>query len=128
MGTVIQRETEDRPGLPSFKDMLQDVYEQRNDEWGRVAENRVKGALIDLPDADAHSYRFTKLSTQSDVIDDDALRMVTDDMYASQHMWTWTSLELYDLYCEFRAQLSGHQMISKLTGYLAEDLVIQTEG
>lgn len=49
---VVQCETDDRPGLTPFKDVLLDVCEQRGDEWGRTVEIRVNGALADLPAAD----------------------------------------------------------------------------
>ena len=54
---VIQCETKDRPGLPTFKDVLLDICEQRHDEWGRQVEIRIKGALTDLPAADAQDHK-----------------------------------------------------------------------
>ena len=54
---VIQCETSDRPGHTPFKDVLLDVCEQRNDDWGRAVEIRIKGALTDLPAADAQYHK-----------------------------------------------------------------------
>lgn len=109
---VIKCETTDRPGLPPFKDVLLDACEQRNDDWGRKVEIRIKGALTDLPAADAQYHKkcyvdfmsipvYVNLSFNTDAIDDDALKPVVDDMYANQQLRTWTTMELYDMYCGF---------------------------
>ena len=54
---VVKCQTKDRPGQLPFKDVLLDVCEQRNDEWGRQVEIRIKGALTDLPAADAQYHK-----------------------------------------------------------------------
>ena len=95
MERVIKCETKDRPGLLSFKDVLLDVCEQRNDKWGREVEIRINGAHSDLPAADAQYHKkcydafmvipkYTDLSTHYGVVDDEALKKVIDFMYANQ--------------------------------------------
>jgi len=132
---IIQCETSDRPGLTPFKDVLLDLCEQRNDDWGRKVEIRIKGVLTDLPAADAQYHKkcydafmvipkYTNLSLNSDVIDDDALNSVINDMYANQQLLTWTAIELHDMYCSLGGLLSRRQMFQNLTNYLGNDIVV----
>uniref|UniRef100_UPI00358E0907 uncharacterized protein n=1 Tax=Myxine glutinosa TaxID=7769 RepID=UPI00358E0907 len=132
---VIQCETKDRPGYQAFKDVLLDACEQRNDEWGRQVEIRIKGALTDLPAADAQYHKkcydlfmimpkHTNLLRQCRVNDDDALEMVINHLYDNQKLCTWTSIELYDMYCSFGGELSCKQMFSKLVTTLGDDIVV----
>ena len=132
---VVQCETSDRPGITSFKDVLLDVCEQRHDDWGRKVEIRIKGALTDLPAAEAQYHKkcfnkfmvipkYADLSSDPIVLDDDALKVVVDDMYANQHVSTWTTIELHDMYCGLGGLLSRQQMFAKLTSYLGSDIVV----
>ena len=132
---VVKCQTKDRPGQLPFKDVLLDVCEQRNDEWGRQVEIRIKGALTDLPAADAQYHKkcykdfvtipkYTDLSSHCEVTDDDALKMVIDDMYDKQFSCTWTSTELHDIYCRFGGILSSKQMLTKLIDCLGDDIVL----
>ncbi len=68
--------------------------------------------------------KYTDLSANTDVIDEDALKMVIDDMYANQQLRTWTTLELHDIYCSFGGRLSRQQMLLKLKYYLGSDIVV----
>lgn len=132
---VIQCETCDRPGRTPFKNVLLDICDQRNDDLGRQVEIRIKGALTDLPAADAQYHkrcyddfvqvpRFSNLSSGSCQIDDNALELLIRDMFRNQELRTWTTLELYDMYCGFGGLLSRQQMFTKLTTYLGDDIVV----
>ena len=89
---IIQCETNERPGLPTFKDVLLDICEQRIYEWGRQVKIRFKGAMTDLPAADAQYHKKcyddfaynkinTNLSEKSTSTDDnDALNLLIGDM------------------------------------------------
>ena len=46
----------DRPGHPSFKDVILSKYDERQDDWAEVVKLRVNG-IMDLPAADA-LYHF----------------------------------------------------------------------
>ena len=128
-------ETHERPGASSFKKSLLDICDQRGDEWGRQVEIRIKGALTDLPAADAQYHKQcydkfayipknTNLSEQSKKTDDEALNLVIDDMYKNQNICSWTSCELFKMYCDFEGLLTAKQMFNKLTKHLGEDIVV----
>ncbi len=53
---VCQCETEKRPGHPTFKQVILDICDERQDDWSRMVEVRVNGAQIDLPSADAQYH------------------------------------------------------------------------
>ena len=85
---VIQCETSDRPGRVPFKDVLLDMCEQRNDELERSIEIRLKGALTDLPAADAQYHKkcyndfmaipqYTDLNPQTNLCDGDPMKLMT---------------------------------------------------
>ena len=96
---VIQCEIRERPGRTPFKDVLLDICDQRNDDLVRLVEIRIKGAHTDLPTADAQYHErcydefvaismYTSLSSDSDVITDNALRSIITSMCANQYVRT----------------------------------------
>jgi len=126
---VIQCQTSDRPGRTPFKDVLLDICEQRNDDWSRKVEIRIKGALSDLPAADAQYHKkcygdlivipkYTNLSPSSDVISDKTQQLIITDMYANQQVRTWTTIELYDTYCSLGRMLSRKQILNLTKHFL----------
>ena len=130
----MQCQTSDRPGQIPFKDVILDICDQHNDEWARQVEVRVKGAVSDLPAADAQYHKkcydaFMTIPKKTNLslsrkITDDALKRVVDDMYAHQNDCTWASVELYDKYKSFGGTLSRKQMFQNLTNHLGEDVVV----
>ena len=45
-------------------------------------------------------------------------------MYAAQHIQTWTSIEIHDVYHDFGGLLSRELMLTKLIFYLGNDVVV----
>ncbi len=53
---VLKCETTDRPHAPSFRNVLLDMCQKRNDTWGKEVSLRIQGAVADLPAADAQYH------------------------------------------------------------------------
>ena len=98
-------------------------------------EDRLKGALTDLPAADAQYHKkcyndfmaipqYTDLNPQTNLCDGDPMKLVIDDMLANKLLRTWTSLELYEMYLGLGGQLSRQQMLTNLTTHLGDDIVV----
>ena len=58
------------------------------------------------------------------VYDDEAMKVLADEMYANQKLCTWTSIELYEKYMSYGGQLTRKQMFTKLITSLGTDVVV----
>ena len=64
------------------------------------------------------------LSADQTSIDDEAMKLLADEMYSNQKLCTWTSTELHDKYMSYGGQLTLKQMFTKLVTYLGGDVVV----
>ena len=132
---VRQCETDVRPGRLTFKQQLLDIGEGRGDAWANDVALRVAG-ITDLPATDAqyhqrcyNAYRKPLLTPTyrkpllAPLISDTALSRVTDEMDCNWKQ-TWTVADLYKLYQEYDGQLSSKHMMSNLSQYYGEQLMI----
>ena len=66
----------------------------------------------------AHCYdEFRKISLKVDQtlqIDDEAMKILINEMYDNRRLCTWTSIELHDKYLSYGGQLTRKQMFTKL--------------
>lgn len=123
-------DTERNP-LPTMKDMLLDVAEQRNDDMAR----RVKLHLAfvsDLPSAECKYHvrcynSFTKVPTYADLppgsADENALREVIQYMSRDRSR-LWNSIELHSLYSDLGGNLARRDMFSKVTDCMSKDVIV----
>ena len=78
--------------------------------------------MHDLAAAEAqyhvHCYdEFRKIPLKVDQtlqIDDEAMKILIDEMYDNRRLCTWTSIELHDKYLSYGGQLTRKQMFTKL--------------
>ena len=70
---------------------------------------------------------FRKLPVHADqtsMIDDEAMKLLVDDMYAKRKLCTWTSIELHATYASYGDQLTRKQMFTKLVANLGDDVMV----
>ena len=131
---VKQCQTVERPGIPTFKDVILSKCDERKDEWAKVVQLRVNG-VVDLPAADAlyhvKCYRKVPNDLRGNVTCkpvDDSLAAVISKMNAD-NLATWTVSELHTVYLANLGKLQKKQMLCNLCDYFGDDLlVIQVEG
>ena len=136
---IRQCETKERgPGVPTFREILLHVADQRNDEIGRRLKLNVEN-VIDLPAADGQYHvrcynNFMKVPKYADMcayshdIDDDSLRTVIEYMYGNQNS-LWNSVELHDMYVNVGGKLGRKQMFNNLANYMSSDVhVVRLDG
>ena len=133
---IVQCETLDRPGLSSFRDIVLDVAEQRNDEIFRTALRNI-GVERDLPARDAQYHKrcydnFMCVPKYSNLtgptVVDTALSQAIDHMYANQNRF-WNSIDVHVMYSSFGGELNRRQMFTKLVSCLGDDaIVLRMEG
>ena len=58
------------------------------------------------------------------LIDDEAMKMLVDEMYDNRRLCTWTSIELHDKYVSYGGQLTRKQMFTKLVTHFGDEVVI----
>ena len=103
---------ENRPGQPSFKQVILDICDERQDDWSRMVAVRVNGAQTDLTAADAqyhtHCYnKFRKVPKDSTKAEscktcvDESLKSVINYMKYDMCA-TWTVVELHGIYTQSR--------------------------
>ena len=113
----------------SFKDVVLDSCDHRNDKWANEVRLRIQGAVSDLHAADAKYHRdclqlFKKNATSQNEYDDDAFLKVCDCMMAEKSR-VWNAVELEELYRSHRGELlSRRLLVEKLSDELGPDLLI----
>ena len=129
---VSQCETDVRPCRLTFKQQLLDIGEGRGDDWANDVALRMAG-VTDLSAADAqyhqrcyNAYRKPVVTPPdcAPLISDTALSSVVEEMDCNWRKQTWTVSDLYKLYQECDGQLSSKHMISNLSLYYGEELMI----
>ena len=127
---VRQCETDVRPGRLTFKQQLLDIGEGRGDAWANDVALRMAG-VIDLPTADVQYHQrcynaYRKPLTPAEcasLISDTASYSVIDEMDCNWKQ-TWMVADLYKLYQEYDGKLSSKHMMSNLSHYYGEQLMI----
>ena len=56
--------------------------------------------------------------------DDEAMKLLANEMYANQKQCTWSSIELYDKYLGYGGQLVRKQLFTKLVTSLGNDVIV----
>ena len=105
--------------------------DDRNDAWSREVSLRCHG-VHDLAAAEAQYHvrcynEFRKIPVKDDqtmLIDDEAMKMLVDEMYDNRRLCTWTSIELHDKYVSYGGQLTRKEMFTKLVTHFGDEVVI----
>ncbi len=56
--------------------------------------------------------------------DDEAMKLLANEMYANQKQCAWSSIELYDKYLGYSGQLVRKQLFTKLVTSLGNDVIV----
>ena len=128
---VRQCQTQERPGLPTFRDYLHSHH--RNDPMGVRALRNI-GEETDLPAQDAqyhercmNTFKVIPKSVHispNTCVDDVALKACIDVMYHHDQNRLYATTELYATYSAGGGTLSRKQMFCKLTDCLADEVVV----
>lgn len=117
--------------LPTMKDMLLDVAEQRNDDVARRLKLHL-AFVSDLPSAECkyhvHCYNsFLKVPKYADLptgsAEEDALMDVIRYMNQDRSR-IWNSVELFSLYSDLGGKLARRDMFSNLTDCMSKDIIV----
>ena len=130
---VIKCMTIERPGAPTFQNVLLDIADQRNDDVARRVKHNLRN-VIDLPavgaqyhkrcyDGFMHVPTHSVLSSLTDSVLDDALSAVLNLIHKDRSR-LWNSVELHSLYVEFGGVLARKAMLSDLMNCLGNDGVL----
>ena len=132
---VIQCTTVDRDGGISFKQHIENICDERQDQWAQDVTIRFSG-VIDLHAADAqyhkhcyNSFRVVpkKLSSTTMPLEE-AMKSIISKI-AQNVTETWTTSELYSMYTAASGHLSRKQFVSNVKAHFgAELLVLHIEG
>ena len=121
----------ERNPLPTMKDMLLDIAEQRNDDVARRVKLHLS-VVSDLPAAECKYHvrcydSFTKVPKYADLptghADENALKQVIEYMNRDRSR-LWNSVELHSLYSDLGGKLARRDMFSKLTDCMSKDVII----
>ena len=128
---VRQCTTVDRPGNITFQQQLENICEDRQDQWANEVAVRLCG-VFDLHASDAQyhvccydKFRVIPLSRPSMMTAslEEALRSVVTTM--TEHMKeTWTTTELYSMYVDASGTVARRQFVSNLKSYFGDKLIV----
>ena len=116
---VVQCERRGITDAPPFKTAVLQYCGDRNDEWSREVGMRCHG-VYDLAAAEAQyhlrcydEFRKTPDNINRVVLyDDEAMKLLANEMYTNQKLCTWTSIELYNKYVRYGGMVvSCHENI-----------------
>ena len=127
---VRQCRTVDRGSDITFKQHLENLCDERQDQWANEVAARLSG-VIDLPASDAQyhapcydKFRVVPISRPSMMTPvEEALRSVVTTM-AENMTDTWTTTELYDMYLAASGTVSRRQFVSSITAYFGDKLLL----
>ena len=134
---VVLCRTADRSGKETFKQVILNVCDLRNDEWASRVKIRIQGAVSDLHAANAryhedcklsfmapHSVRAAASSTKPKETEDKALQSTILQM-SNESSQIWNTVSAYDLYLSHGGELlSRRTLLAKLTEYFGPDLLV----
>ena len=131
-----ERFDKERNPVPTMKDAIIDVADERNDDVARRVKLHL-AFVADLPSAGCKYHvrgynNFMKVSKHADLststVDEDALKQVIECMRRNRSK-LWYSVELHCLYSELGGKLARHDMFSKLTDCISKEVtVINVDG
>ena len=117
----------------TFKDVILDTCDSRNDEWGNRVKLRVHAAVSDLHAAYAMYHRdclqaFKSNTDQSQNVsegsDDDAFCKVLHDMLANKSRM-WNAVEIQELYKSHGGELLSRRLFTqRLSNKLGPDFLV----
>ncbi len=126
---VRQCRTVDRGDDITFKQKLENLCDERQDQWANEVSARIRG-VIDMLAADGqyhvHCYnRFRVPVTRPSITApvEEALRSVVSTM-AANSTETWTTSELYLMYRAASGTVFRRQFLSNVTSYFGDELLI----
>ena len=114
----------------TFKEHLENLCEERQDQWANEVAARLYG-VIDLPAAEAQyhvpcydKFRVVSVSRPSLMAPvEEALRFVVTTM-AENMTETWTTSDLYSMYLAASGTVSRRQFLSNITAYFGDKLLL----
>lgn len=133
---VVQCRTADRgENQKSFKDVILDSCELRNDNAGEEVRLRIEGTVSDLHAADVQYHKdcmdqfrgkrnitcTTSKDTESHA--DHAFSSLVEEI-STDLSRMWNSVDIHTLYQNYDGQLSRKQLMTKLTDHFGSNLLI----
>ncbi|KAG1674268.1 hypothetical protein GQR58_015168 [Nymphon striatum] len=114
----------------TFKQHLEDICDERQDQWANEVAVRLSG-VIDLHASDAqyhvccyNKFRVVPVSRPSMMAPvEDALRSVVTTM-SENMVETWTTTELYSMYIAASGTVTKRQFLSSITDYFSDELLV----
>ena len=114
----------------TFKEHLENLCDERQDQWANEVAARLYG-VIDLPAAEAQyhvpcydKFRVVSVSRPSLMAPvEEALRFVVTTM-AENMTETWTTSDLYSMYLAASGTVSRRQFLSNITAYFGDKLLL----
>ena len=122
--------TVNRGSAITFKQQLENICDEREDQWGNEVAARLSG-VIDLHAADAQYHvpcynRFRVVSVTRPSITEpleEALRSVLS-MMAENAIGSWTTSELYVMYLAASRTVSRRQFVSNVAAHFGDELLV----
>ena len=127
---VRQCRTVERVSSLTFKQQMEKLCDERQDQWANEVAARLSGA-IDLHAADAqyhvpcyNSFRVVAVThPPTKEPEEEALRLVISTM-AENVTETWTTSEVYSMYNAASGTLSKKQFVSSVTEHFGDELLM----
>lgn len=128
---VRQCRTVDRgKGNRTFREVLEDICNERQDAWSTAVSLRLAGVRGDLHASDAQYhiscyYNFRKIPQKVNCKPaiEESLRIVVEEMKGNVQE-TWTKSELYEIYSRNSGSLTLRQMFANLCDYFGDEIVV----
>ena len=128
---VVQCEVRGVTDASPFKDAVLCNCANRNDEWSNEVAVRISG-VHDLAAAEAqyhyrcyNEFRAPPMHTvQTTMLDDNAMMLVVNEMFADRNVRTWTSIDLHDKYVAYGGLLTRKQIFANLVTHFGDDVVV----
>ena len=127
----MQCEVRGVPDATPFKDAVLCHCANRNDEWSSEVAVRISG-VHDLAAVEAqyhyrcyNEFRAAPVHTvQTTMLDDNAMMLVVNEMFADRNVRTWTSIDLHDKYVAYGGLLTRKQIFANLVTHFGDDVVV----
>ena len=110
--------------------MLLEICESRHDDWSKAVNVRLQDVATTLPAYDGRYHvdcynAFRKISTNSSKpLIEEPLQHVVNHINTNSSTSTWTVGELHRIYTDASGELVKKQMLTNLSEYYGEELVV----